>query len=198
MKNAFFKMDGSLAYIASGDNQNLVHEGVFVVTVPDDTDPNLVYWNFDENKMAYKRVIELKSNRTVLAPGETAEISGGAAGDIVFVNGDTEIFENDTVSVTAIEGVDICVVPGPGILSSAVHIRVDKIENLQNEVRAVRDAKLQLTDWTQMPDVQETRSAEFKKAAKDYRQALRDITDNQPEATLDTVQWPKELDNGIK
>ena len=52
------------------------------------------------------------------------------------------------------------------------------------ELRAVRNAKLAETDWTQSRDVTLTNDA----AWQTYRQALRDITDTYSD--LDSVVWP--------
>ena len=51
-------------------------------------------------------------------------------------------------------------------------------------LRAVRNAKLAETDWTQSRDVTLTNDADW----ATYRQALRDITDTYSD--LDTVVWP--------
>lgn len=57
-------------------------------------------------------------------------------------------------------------------------------------IRGRRDALLTSTDWTQMPDVALT--AEQKAAWADYRQQLRDITDQLPDIipTGYDVPWP--------
>lgn len=52
-----------------------------------------------------------------------------------------------------------------------------------NEVRAIRETRLQASDWTQLPDV----PLATKEAWAVYRQALRDIT-NQPDPF--NITWP--------
>lgn len=44
-----------------------------------------------------------------------------------------------------------------------------------DQVRAIRDAKIAETDWTQLPDAQSTMSTDQVKVYQDYRQALRDL-----------------------
>lgn len=56
------------------------------------------------------------------------------------------------------------------------------VESDLNELRDQRNARLQETDWWAMSDVTMTQ------AQRDYRQALRDITDSYTNA-LDVV-WP--------
>lgn len=53
---------------------------------------------------------------------------------------------------------------------------------LVTDIRAQRNALLAQSDWTQLPDA--NMSQERKQAWADYRQALRDITDDA------TVVWP--------
>jgi hypothetical protein len=53
-----------------------------------------------------------------------------------------------------------------------------------------RNSLLYLSDWTQLPDVQETFDAEEKVRWAEYRQKLRDIT-SQSKWPLD-IDWPKQ------
>jgi hypothetical protein len=53
-----------------------------------------------------------------------------------------------------------------------------------------RNTLLYLSDWTQLPDAQETFDAEEKVRWKDYRQKLRDVT-SQSGWPL-SVDWPKQ------
>ena len=57
-------------------------------------------------------------------------------------------------------------------------------EQLASQIRAERDAKLQASDWTQGAD-----SPVDKEAWATYRQALRDITDQ--ETFPESVIWPE-------
>lgn len=60
---------------------------------------------------------------------------------------------------------------------------------LQPEVRFKRNTKLTRSDWTQFPDspLSDSKKAEW----ATYRQALRDIPENYPEATsIDDIIWP--------
>jgi len=61
-------------------------------------------------------------------------------------------------------------------------------EVLAQQARAQRDAALTASDWTQLPDAQASLSAEKKAAWADYRQALRDVTE-QP-GFPGQIDWP--------
>jgi hypothetical protein len=61
-------------------------------------------------------------------------------------------------------------------------------EVLAQQARAQRDAALSASDWTQLPDAQASLSAEKKAAWADYRQALRDVTE-QP-GFPGQIDWP--------
>lgn len=60
----------------------------------------------------------------------------------------------------------------------------------QDSIRARRSAMLASCDWTVLPDSPLSPAERAQWVA--YRQALRDITDDQPAATLETVVWPSE------
>lgn len=63
------------------------------------------------------------------------------------------------------------------------------IESTLSKVRSKRNELLADSDWTQMPDspLNDTQRT----AWQQYRQQLRDITDEYPEPTsLDDIQWP--------
>lgn len=70
------------------------------------------------------------------------------------------------------------------------------VENLekynQNTLSLMRQQRTELlfdSDWTQVPDAPLT--DEQRAAWREYRQQLRDITDEYPDATdINTVQWP--------
>lgn len=55
------------------------------------------------------------------------------------------------------------------------------------QVRTIRNAKLRTSDWTDTVSAQTRLSAEELQAWQNYRQALRDITNN---LDLDNVVWP--------
>lgn len=64
-------------------------------------------------------------------------------------------------------------------------------DNLLNCVRAGRDQKLNVCDWTQVPDAQ--LSEVERNDWRAYRQALRDITQHCDDITcLEDVVWPTE------
>jgi hypothetical protein len=56
-------------------------------------------------------------------------------------------------------------------------------------LRSARAMRLAQSDWTQLPDSPLTaaQKAEWRK----YRKALRDLPDDQPGATIETVEWPE-------
>lgn len=64
---------------------------------------------------------------------------------------------------------------------------IDRVEMAQ-DIRSDRRRMLEASDWTQVPDVAEQMTAEKRQAWKEYRQALRDITDQDdfPESVI----WP--------
>lgn len=63
-------------------------------------------------------------------------------------------------------------------------------EGFNKDVRAHRDAKLGMCDWTQMSD--STLSDDMKNAWRGYRQELRDITDNMSgKDDLTQLDWPE-------
>lgn len=68
-------------------------------------------------------------------------------------------------------------------------------ENWETDrIRMRRTALLSACDWTQMPDA--PLSSDVKEAWRLYRQALRDLPTSQPDATLETVEWPSPPENG--
>lgn len=55
-------------------------------------------------------------------------------------------------------------------------------------IRARRTALLAACDWTQLPD--SALDSAQQAAWGTYRQALRDLPESQPGATIDTIVWP--------
>lgn len=70
-------------------------------------------------------------------------------------------------------------------------------EEALKTLRAIRDAKLLESDWTQLPDALASMSQEKQKQWKEYRQALRDITElyTSPKKVVWPVS-PKEKEGG--
>ena len=60
---------------------------------------------------------------------------------------------------------------------------------LRNEAISARNIALSSSDWTQLPDVQDTLSEEEKIRWKTFRQELRDIT--KQEGFPENFDWPK-------
>ena len=71
--------------------------------------------------------------------------------------------------------------------------RLEAEQNLEGalaNIRMARDSMLSLSDWTQMPD--SPLSQEQRQAWAEYRQALRDLPNQQAGIfDLDAVQWPQ-------
>ena len=64
---------------------------------------------------------------------------------------------------------------------------VSPFDNLIRELRELRNAKLQETDWTQAKDVNLSNADEW----TTYRQSLRDITNGLTTvADIEAVTWP--------
>ena len=59
-----------------------------------------------------------------------------------------------------------------------------------DKIKAYRFNLLQACDWTALPDAPLTPEKKLEWAA--YRQALRDITDDQPNVMFEDVVWPDE------
>ena len=65
-----------------------------------------------------------------------------------------------------------------------IKVNQDKVSQLRwDEIRQQRDQKLSDTDWAVLPD-----SPHDTQAVRDYRQALRDITEAK---SPDDVVWPE-------
>lgn len=64
----------------------------------------------------------------------------------------------------------------------------ESVEAAWAQLRAERDQFLAESDWTELPSVRTSRSAEWAAEWDNYRQALRDITDN---TSIDKVVWPE-------
>lgn len=194
MKNAYFDFTGRFLYLATGDNQNIVHSGVILVTVDDDVDPNMIYYDLENRKLEERELIVLTADRTVLATDldEKAIISGATPGSSLKINGDTEetVPDDGTIEVNPQGPGFFFVAPGFNRRGDALIIRSDTLAVLQEDVRAERNRRLSATDWTQMPDVVKSRGKAFAAKATEYRQQLRDLLDAQPHATIDTVEWP--------
>ena len=73
-------------------------------------------------------------------------------------------------------------------LSIQTSKNIKDLEHKWEQLRAFRDKKLSLCDWTQMPDVH--LSANTIQEWRTYRQQLRDITNNLVDPDL--VDWPLE------
>lgn len=68
--------------------------------------------------------------------------------------------------------------------------KVSTVEEIQRDIRRVRDIRLANSDWTQMPDA--PLSEESKQQWSTYRQQLRDLPDSYPNLTsMDNVVFPE-------
>jgi hypothetical protein len=64
----------------------------------------------------------------------------------------------------------------------------ESVEAAWAQLRRERDQFLAESDWTELPSVRANRSAEWAAEWDNYRQLLRDITDN---TSIDKVVWPE-------
>jgi CRISPR/Cas system CMR subunit Cmr4 (Cas7 group RAMP superfamily) len=64
----------------------------------------------------------------------------------------------------------------------------ESVEQAWTQLRRERDQFLSESDWTELPSVRARRSAEWAVEWDNYRQSLRDITDN---TSIDMVVWPE-------
>ncbi len=74
----------------------------------------------------------------------------------------------------------------------SVLVQAPPIAWTSDEVRAMRTSLLSRSDWTMVPDSPLTEVQ--REGWRAYRQSLRDLPENQPNASLETVIWPKEPD----
>lgn len=97
---------------------------------------------------------------------------------------------NGFVVITQDEGGVVTVEPNVEAWEAwkAAHPEPDPTEELAKEARAQRDKLLAETDWTQVLDA--PISAESREAYRVYRQALRDVPEQ--EGFPERVQWPVE------
>lgn len=99
------------------------------------------------------------------------------------------IWVPDTKEVIGGEGYEIC---DDGIVRPKLIIRdLDDEEKRDRFIRPLRDRYLFLSDWTQMADSPLSTAKKAEWAA--YRQALRDLPSQYPNATQpDDVVWPEQ------
>ena len=77
---------------------------------------------------------------------------------------------------------------GPGEVARPVDVFPVHIPKV--DLRLKRNALIAATDWTQLPDA--ALSIDQRAAWAAYRQALRDVFQDQPDATPETIVWPQE------
>lgn len=73
---------------------------------------------------------------------------------------------------------------GKSVIPAGINMYVE-----MSKVRERRTALLAASDWTMFSD--SPLSPEQKAEWSDYRQALRDITEEQPGLTVDQIVWPE-------
>lgn len=99
---------------------------------------------------------------------------------------DVVVQYNGFVNISEGENGEIIVTPNTDTWEKWKATQPDPSETLATEVRSKRDTLLQESDWTQMID--SPLSEDEKKAWQTYRQALRDIP--QQEGFPEQVEWP--------
>jgi hypothetical protein len=186
MKFAKFDEDGFLIIMAENIS---AQDNPDFVPVPEDSDANNLFLN-SEGVPGPREELTLNCDRTViLTDGKDAATITGLpkGGCTLVVNGVRTRVKGSSYKVTSTSG-SVIVTAGGAYWSNLVSVRAGTADDIMNEVRVARDALLAASDWTQMPDAALT--DDVKKAWADYRTALRNITSDQPNATIDTVIWP--------
>jgi hypothetical protein len=176
-----------LVWLAHHEADHTPDDGQTIVEVPDGSDPNNLF--FDGEQAVARQDVPLRSDRTVIACGETVTVRDAPAlicvnGERVPVEGGHYAVSSDVPAVIRIEAIGTH-------RSPPIIIRVDHAAALLDEVRVQRNALLAQSDWTQTGDA--PIAAEKKQAWAAYRVALRDLPEKQPAATVETVEWPTML-----
>jgi hypothetical protein len=188
MRAAYFDDDGFLLCVASGDAVLGPAPGTAAFPIAGDVDPNALF--LAEGELAERTAVDPLIARTrVIAGGEDGvRISGLPDPCWVLVNGARRHVEGGEIEISA---------DAPGWLpieivgahrSAVICIRADTAAAFLDEVRIERNERLAATDWTAVADAPLTDAQ--RAAWAEYRTVLRDLTGEQPHATLDTVTWP--------
>lgn len=135
-----------------------------------------------DQKMQQYVLYEKKSGR-VVASGTSFHIDRMETDDIGVIS---DQFVDDVRLVYVRNGKVMLMPDKPSVFHQFDYVRsawVFDSDSAWGDVRMKRNALLQQTDWTQLPDV----PSSTKQTWADYRQALRDVT-NQPDPI--NITWP--------
>jgi hypothetical protein len=175
MKMAFFDDDGIPISVYTG--QIIQDEPQRGVLFEDDADP-FAYWMQPDGELMLRE-------RIVIAADKTRLIADGI--DVAHVTGlPTDV--SQPASITSDTADVFCVKLTGKYDSNVIAIQAEPYDVWLAELRAERSVRLTACDWTAMPDNDLT--PDQRAAWASYRKKLRDLTVDQPRATLDSVEWP--------
>jgi hypothetical protein len=186
MKLAKFDSDGVLVLLA--ENVPGLTDPSFV-PVSDDADMNNLFLNAD-GVAGPRSEATLNCDRTVILNDgvDRAVVSGLPQHCVLMVNMRKTYVDGGVYEIASAFSGSVTVDITGAYYGNTVTVRVCDADTIMGEIRAIRDEKLIGTDWTQMADA--PLRDDQKQAWAQYRTALRNITDDQPKATIDTVIWP--------
>jgi hypothetical protein len=176
MKMAFFDAGGCATSVYEGDiiQEENPQRGIVLV---DDLDP-FAHWMTPEGELVPRQQVTLNVDKTrLIADGIDVANLTGLPGDA-----------DQPARITATD-TDVIVVKLTGKYdSNVIAIQAEPYDVWLAELRAERSVRLTACDWTAMPDNDLT--PDQRAAWASYRKKLRDLTVDQPRATLDSVEWP--------
>ncbi|MET0373944.1 MAG: tail fiber assembly protein [Rhizorhabdus sp.] len=145
---------------------------------------------YDGANVVQRQEAEFTVDRTVIiADGvDAAHVTGLPDPCWLIVGGERRWVEGGSADVTVDHAARLALELG-GAHRSALHlVEAKALATLTDELRAERDARLATSDKFTVSDfpVSEEERADWMA----YRQALRDLPDNQPDATILDVEWP--------
>ncbi|WP_336974157.1 tail fiber assembly protein [Sphingobium aromaticiconvertens] len=186
----WFDEDGFLLFAMAGGMEVESPAWSAMATVSDDTNVNTLF--LDNGQVIERQPIEIASDRNIIAldQGQSATFDGLPDPAWISVNGERQRVTGGVFNYAspAAEAVRIELV-GPHT-SNAVVLTFAVASALLDLVRVERDRRLTACDWTQVPD--NSLTSEQQGQWRLYRQALRDLPGDQPDATLETAIWPQE------
>lgn len=185
MRRVGWDQYGHVAWAHEGNEQI---GGDFSVISPLIADPRNL-WRAPDGKIYERKPFSIEvDRRTIYAGGEdVATIKNLPNPCSLLINGSLYEVKATTFAVKS-QNPGLIQVQMCAMLRGQIEIRVMKAEDIWAEIRAERNRRLLACDWTQVADANITVTQKL--AWNSYRQKLRDIPDNQPKATIETVAWP--------
>lgn len=178
---ACFDKNGFLLWVLEGDIEVSVGSDHTLLDVPDRCDPNELF--VANGQLVPREIHEIQLERKMLTGSDDKIILSGLP-DPAWLSVDGKVRKVTGGSLTISHAMRFELV-GPH-RSNPVNVTYQTWAQAAETVRVERDARLDASDWTQMPDARVNREAW---AA--YRQELRDLPAKQPKVTIDTVVWPQ-------